>query len=302
VTEDGPAPACDVWIVRLTAAAQVGVDADEAERTPGAGEDARATLAAARALLDAEEVGRADRFRRPADRDRFVGAHAALRAVLAPHAGRPPAELSFGREACPLCGEPHGRPRLVGDGADAGADVGVHFSLSHTDGVAAIAVARRPVGVDVESTARQADLDDLDGALHPSERRAVSALPAADRRLAVLRCWVRKEAYLKAIGTGLGLDPATVDVGLAGHDAPQADAGPDRWVLTDLPAGDGHVAAVAGMAATDTPLRTPGVTVHETDLPTALAGLRRGGPVAPDGFPRLTRGTSSASSSRRWST
>ncbi|HEY8527970.1 MAG TPA: 4'-phosphopantetheinyl transferase superfamily protein [Acidimicrobiales bacterium] len=215
MTEGRTTPGCDVWIVRLA-----GV--------PGAD-----------GLLDAEEVGRAARFRRPADRDRYVAAHAALRAVLARYAGRPPGGLAFAREPCPLCGAPHGRPRLAG--ALGAGPAAWHFSLAHGGAVAAVAVARRPVGVDVEAADRGVGADDLAAALHPDERRALAALPAADRGPAALRAWVRKEAVLKGLGTGLGRDPATVAVGVG----PAPGPGPDGWAVRDVAAGDGLVAAVA---------------------------------------------------------
>lgn len=82
---------------------------------------------------------------------------------------------------------------------------GPQISLSRTDGLAAIALSHAVVGIDVESLGRAVELDDLVAALHPDE------LPVAGRRQA-LRHWVRKEAYLKGLGTGLGVDPATVDV------------------------------------------------------------------------------------------
>jgi len=85
-------------------------------------------------LLDAEETARAGRWRRPADRVRYVARHVALRLILAERLGVDPATVAFERAPCPLCGELHGRPQLR-DRDD------VHFSLSSTGDVAAVAVA-----------------------------------------------------------------------------------------------------------------------------------------------------------------
>ncbi|ATZ22481.1 hypothetical protein SLAV_02850 [Streptomyces lavendulae subsp. lavendulae] len=72
-----------------------------------------------------------------------MAAHLTLRRVLSAHRGVAPAELRFARRACPCCVGPHGRPVLAGSGTP-------HFSMSHTGGLVLIAVAGRPVGVDVE--------------------------------------------------------------------------------------------------------------------------------------------------------
>ena len=76
-------------------------------------------------------------------------------------------------------------------------------------------------------------------------------------RAGALRRWVRKEAYLKGLGTGLGLDPATVDLSVD----------PPGWQVLDIPAGSGAMSAVA--VRTDGPVA---LTVR-TATPAALARL-----------------------------
>lgn len=104
-----------------------------------------------------------------------------------------------------------------------------------------MAVAPMSVGVDMETAGRVA-AHDLAAAFDPTERAAVDGLPEPERSTAALRCWVRKEALLKGWGTGLGIDPETVHVGVnAVAPAPQADG----WMLADVPLDSGLVAAVA---------------------------------------------------------
>lgn len=187
-------------------------------------------------LLDEEERRRLAALVHQADRDQFAAAHIGLRLLLADHFGEHPASLVFDRAPCPLCGEPHGRPLLAGED-------GFHFSLSRRPGIAAYALAAAPVGIDIETLSRQIGLDDLTAALHPAEQRSLATLPPSARRHAALRGWVRKEAYLKARGTGLGLDPGEVEVGVAEQSEPREL--PDGWMLADLPAPNGHLAALA---------------------------------------------------------
>jgi 4'-phosphopantetheinyl transferase len=189
-------------------------------------------------LLDGDEVARAAAWRRPADRARYVGRHVALRLILAEHLGVAPATLVFDRAPCPLCGGAHGRP-VVRDRDD------VHFSLSSTGDVAAVAVAPVPVGLDVEAVGR-ASADDLAAALDPVEQAAVAALGEPARSRAALRCWARKEALLKGRGTGLGIDPDAVHVGVG---PPARAPRPDGWVLADVPVPPDLVAAVAYRSA-----------------------------------------------------
>jgi 4'-phosphopantetheinyl transferase len=189
------------------------------------------------AALSDDERDRAARFHRPRDRHAYVAAHTALRVMVGARLGMPARAVRFGREPCPLCGGPHGRPTVAGAGD-------LHVSLSRTDGVAAVALSPAVVGVDVESTGRAVTLDDLVVALHPAE------LPAADRD-AALRRWVRKEAYLKGLGTGLGLDPATVDL----------SADPPGWQVLDVPTAPDLLGAVAVRSAAPV-----AVTVTEVDL------------------------------------
>ena len=77
-----------------------------------------------------------------------------------------------------------------------------YFSISHTKRRAVCALSDKPVGVDVEETDRQIDLRLADKILSPAELRRYET--AEDKRLALLRLWVLKEAYAKLTGRGWG--------------------------------------------------------------------------------------------------
>jgi len=199
------------------------------------------------AEMDAREKARAAAFVFPADRHRYQVAHVMLRRVLADHLGTDPSRLRFGRQSCPTCGGPAGKPVLAGlygapawgdtpgpdgpgtpRGADGawpasrqapsrtagdgglpgdGAGPGLSFSLAHSGEAVAIAVARGPVGIDVEREAAGC-VCSLASAMHPDDAAMVEGLPEPERHRAVIRWWVRAEAVLKCAGTGIahGMD------------------------------------------------------------------------------------------------
>ncbi|MBT2489632.1 4'-phosphopantetheinyl transferase superfamily protein [Streptomyces sp. ISL-96] len=187
-------------------------------------------------VLDAEESRRAARFRRSADRRCYVVAHVALRVLLGAHLGITPGAVRLIREDCPSCGDAHGRPAVDGGG--------VHFSLSHSGDLVLIGTAEAPVGVDVERVARADVVAEVSPSLHAVEVAELAAEPYAGRSLAFARMWVRKESYLKGIGTGLSRSPALDYVGAGPLPGPQG------WTLGDVAMPAGYVAAFA--------IRSPG--------------------------------------------
>jgi 4'-phosphopantetheinyl transferase len=188
-------------------------------------------------VLDAEERRRAATFIRPADRREYIAAHLLLRGLLGRRLGRPPEQLRLRRAPCPACGGPHGRPELdPGDGDGEQRATPLHFSLSHAGGVVLVALADRPVGVDVESWPTEATVSAVAPTLPVAERAAIAAASRRARRAAFARAWARLEAYLKAVGTGIAVDLTEVD--LLG-----AQAG--GWVIEDLPPLAESAAAVA---------------------------------------------------------
>jgi len=203
-------------------------------------------------LLDAHERARLDRFRRDADRARYLAAHALARLVVGPRTGTDPAALTIDRTC--RCGKPHGKPTVAG----------VEFSLTHSGDRVGVAVsAGGPVGLDVEEHRDLGDLDGLAGhALSPTEPRPTDGA-------AFLRVWTRKEALLKA--TGEGLSGPMNAITLAGPTVVSWTDGPSQVWLVDLDAGPAHPAALAGLG--DEPDE---VHVHDGDtLLAARAGQER---------------------------
>lgn len=163
-----------------------------------------APTAADLASLDAQERARAARFVFEHDRRRYQAAHVAMRALLAEAAALgEPSTLRFEHNA-------FGKPSLA-DAPD------WHFSLSHSGDTALLAIdPAAPVGVDVEVERAMDDVDALANALFTDAERAQLQRTTADvRTRAFLLTWTRKEACLKAVGTGFGTDARQLETACA---------------------------------------------------------------------------------------
>ncbi|MBQ7800703.1 MAG: 4'-phosphopantetheinyl transferase superfamily protein [Oscillospiraceae bacterium] len=77
----------------------------------------------------------------------------------------------------------------------------LHFSITHTDSHAFCALSESPVGIDAEEMDRRISPRLAEKILSPAEKARYDAAP--DRRAALLRLWVLKEAAAKLTGEGL---------------------------------------------------------------------------------------------------
>lgn len=142
-------------------------------------------------LLSPEESERATRLRGVGSA--YACAHAALRRLVAQRTRREPCDLRFTTGA-------HGKPHL--------ADVPqLHFSISYRAGCAAIALGRRPVGIDVESLRARVDAEGIARRFFTREEQAWLAASPGPHAFHAL--WTRKEALVKAAGVGIdGMESA----------------------------------------------------------------------------------------------
>lgn len=193
-------------------------------------------------LLDHEERARANRFHFEQHRRRFVVARGFLRTLLAQYLEIPPEEVRFSYG-------PYGKPFL----SDAHRNSRLHFNASHSHELAIYAfVQDYEVGVDVEYIKENFASEDVARQFFSTyEVETLLALPETERSAAFFRCWTRKEAYIKAIGSGLSHPLSEFDVTLAPNEPaallrvqrePESVA---RWSLLDLAVGNGYAGALA---------------------------------------------------------
>lgn len=201
----------------------------------------------ARTLNDSERA-RAARFRHAHHARRWIRARSALRAYLGAAVGTPPERLRFRTEA-------FGKPMLEGEPATA-----LAFNLSHSADMAIIAWSLLPsgleraplLGVDVEAIVPVPELAEV--ARHhfaPEEQAALLSTAVEERTAAFHRLWTRKEAFVKALGLGIGapLERFAVSLDPAEARLTRADSAlfgaPDRWRLLTWEPSPGYAAALA---------------------------------------------------------
>ena len=187
--------------------------------------------------LSAEERNRAERYRFPADRRRYIGSHECLRRQLAARLGCTPAQVEFGAGV-------RGKPCLGGRWAA----TPWRFSLSRSAGLAAVAIsATGEVGVDIEAVRPISNLEELAGRCMSDSELAEYRAGPPDRALEFFfHLWTCKEAVLKAAGVGLSLDPRSIHIGFAEDPArPPIDIDGTRWRIYTAGPLDGYRAAVA---------------------------------------------------------
>ncbi|MBR2284530.1 MAG: 4'-phosphopantetheinyl transferase superfamily protein [Ruminococcus sp.] len=86
----------------------------------------------------------------------------------------------------------------------------LHFNLSHTVGAAACLVSQAECGVDIERVRTMRE-NVLRRAYSPAEQQLVLSAPEPERDMLFTRLWTLKEAYVKALGTGIAYPLATAD-------------------------------------------------------------------------------------------
>lgn len=122
----------------------------------------------------------------------------------------------------------------------------VHFNVSHSGDALALAISRsQPLGIDLEHRRRPRRVLELAKRFFaPHEARMLSRLPETERQIAFLRLWTRKEALVKAEGTGLsgGLHRAVFDVDPDGEIAGPQDR---SWQVVPFEPAAGFYGAVA---------------------------------------------------------
>lgn len=160
-------------------------------------------------LLDPDELIHADRFRRATTRNQHIVGRAMARRLLGDNDVAPQTiQFTEGQ---------YGKPQVVLPSA-----AKQPFNIAHTDGLVLCGIADQHVelvGVDVESIRRRTSTDLAERYFSAPEIEFLRSQPMEDQKYFFLRIWTLKEAFIKAIGTGLHTPLA--DFAFDGIDSPR---------------------------------------------------------------------------------
>lgn len=190
--------------------------------------------------LAPDEWERANRFRFDKHRRQYVVGRGALRGLLA-------AYLNTRSELVRFRYGDRGKPYVAWPESD------LEMNLSNSDEMALVGFVRGvEIGVDIEYLKPMPDCEEIsERFFSESERKVLRAQPADRKEEAFFNCWTRKEAYLKAVGTGLAVPLDSFDVTLAPGEPPrmltlEGDAGrASRWYFEHFQPADQYIGALA---------------------------------------------------------
>lgn len=191
------------------------------------------------ALLQPDEVNRAERYHRAEDRQRFIYARALLRVLTGSYTRQNSKQVRFTKDA-------NNKPVLVGN-------TGWQMNVSHSGGWILLAVGKVSLGVDVEQIQPQFSFNDiLTTSFSLAEQAYVGAGPDSRRRF--YQVWTRKEALVKATGNGMD-DYFSQVPALDGLHRTESRiiGGIGDWQVRGFPISADYLGAVAYQATVETP-------------------------------------------------
>jgi 4'-phosphopantetheinyl transferase len=191
-------------------------------------------------LLSHDENQRASRFRFPEHRRRFVIARGFLRQLVAAYLEVLPRDVRFAYSEA-------GKPELSAIHAS-----DIRFNVSHSGEIAVFAFAiGRKIGVDVEYIRYDVDVEEIPLRFFSQlEQQTLAALQGREKFEGFFNCWTRKEAYVKAVGSGLSLPLRDFDVSLVPSEPAKLLATrpiaklASQWSMESLDLGHEYAAAV----------------------------------------------------------
>ncbi|MFM6064502.1 MAG: 4'-phosphopantetheinyl transferase family protein [Microcystis aeruginosa] len=191
-------------------------------------------------LLSEDEIIRANRYHFPQHKRRFLVARGCLREILGSYLTISPEKIEF------IYSE-RGKPSINHQ---------FQFNLSHSEEMAICGLTLTArIGVDLEKMRQMKDLDSLTKRFFCAREHELVEKSAEKEKL-FFQLWTAKEAYLKALGTGIsgGLD--RVEVGL---NPLKLDNVAGEWQLWTAAIGDNYRATVV-IEGSDRVIKTFGLS------------------------------------------
>lgn len=182
------------------------------------------------------EIERTDVLKNERAKQRYMAGRGLLREILGGYLGMEPKHVQLASGA-------HGKPFLVAAGEK------LRFNLAHSGDCFLLAVtAKRELGVDIEMIVPGKPLQEMAKVVFSRREQAqLARLGSPDLEAAFYRCWVRKEACLKACGRGFSLPSNSFEVSLLDDATATMVACCDQqhWQVLDLDVAPRYCASLA---------------------------------------------------------
>ncbi len=193
-------------------------------------------------FLSEEQIERGQRIIRYPERNYHPIKAGMLRALIGKYLDVNPVNVNFVMSQ-------YGKPAL----APGLTEQKLEFNVSHSGDWFFLALTlRNPVGIDLEETKRDFPVVHVSGRFFSAQEASlVKMAPESSRPATFFRIWVRKEAYIKAVGKGLSLSLKSFGVpGLSSiHDHDDVAQTcrfvgtlDNQWNFYDVPAASGYSA------------------------------------------------------------
>ncbi len=189
-------------------------------------------------LLNEHEKNKASTYTRLDLRQKYINTRGVLRLILAPYLDCNPHQI-------PIETGEYGKPFIPEQLAKS-----VQFNVSHTGNELVIVVSNcSEVGIDIEQCKNRKSLLGLvEKCFSDKEANYWKNLPEEQKVDIFFRFWVRKEAFVKAVGRGIGLGLNQCSINPEEQDRftsiPQDYGFAQDWKIVDVPLDSVNVCAI----------------------------------------------------------
>lgn len=193
------------------------------------------------ALLSADELARANKFRFLDHRNSFIASRGILRQLLSNYLALSPQDLNFSYSD-------RGKPSLM----EQKLDIPLQFNVSHSQEYALFGFTlTHLIGVDLEYLREMKDAVKIARRFFASrEFELIGSLDLQQQSRVFFQHWTAKEAYLKAIGVGLTGSLASVEIAIDRADnasilAIDGNETIENWSMYSFAPASNYVGAIA---------------------------------------------------------
>lgn len=181
--------------------------------------------------LDNEERLRAGRYHFEADRNKFIISRSFLKILLAKEIGLIASEVQIVKDS-------FDKPYLP-------THPNLYFNISHSGDFILIIIGDKKVGIDIEKINYTQDYSDIIPTIF-NKYEIDELLVSANKTLTFFKFWTRKEAIVKAIGSGITNDLKSIPVTDGAHLVSYEILSPkSQFAILSFDVDENHVGALA---------------------------------------------------------